>query len=68
MSQTEVAEAARLSRTSVAHIELGKQDCSLQTFIKLSLALGVASHILLREATNEPTADDAWARKIIRQG
>jgi transcriptional regulator with XRE-family HTH domain len=67
MSQLQLANAVHLSRTSVAHIELGKQECGLQTFVRLSEALGIASYELLRQATGEPNLDDAWVIKVLQR-
>lgn len=56
MSQDDLAERANLSRTSIAHIELGKQECGISTFVRLAFALEMPAEALLSEAMKSATS------------
>ena len=69
-SQKKMAEEAGLSRTSVVYIEKGAQDCSMETFVRLSSALGVEAHALLEEILKlHPPArakrSDPWVASVL---
>ena len=66
ISQARLAELAELSRTCVANIELGLQDCGLQTFVNLAKALDVQPDVLFRQVWAAPETDDPFALKIFK--
>ena len=70
LTQAELAKAADLSRTSIAFIEGARQECGLETFVKMALALGMEPHELLHEVwtTWEPkSVEDPFAQKILQK-
>jgi transcriptional regulator with XRE-family HTH domain len=67
ISQAALADHAGLSRTCIANIELGRQECGLQTFVDLAIALGVEPADLLKQIWQGPSTDDAFALKILRK-
>lgn len=50
LSQEELADAAALHRTYVSQIERGIKSPSLETMRRLSVALGIPLHELVRDA------------------
>ena len=68
-SQDKLARAAELSRTSVACIELGQQECGIETFIRLANALQEPASDLLAEilsqASTRRRSKDAWLTTIL---
>src|SRR5437867_4000604 len=67
LTQAELAKAADLSRTSIAFIESAKQECGLETFVKVALALQTEPHQLLEEVWKPAAVDDAFAQKVLRK-
>ncbi len=67
LTQAQLADAAQLSRTSVAFIEAARQECGLETFVNLSLALGTEPHTLLQEVWSPPAVEDSFALKFLRK-
>ncbi len=65
-SQDEIARKAGLSRTSVYYIERGEQECTLDTFVRLSGALKVKASVLLDEVIKpRPRPRDSWERSVL---
>ncbi len=67
LTQAQLAEAASLSRTSIAFIEGAKQECGLETFVKVALALGTEPYQLLQEVWKPVSVDDPFAQKVLRK-
>jgi len=70
LTQSQLAEAAKMSRTSIAFIEGAKQECGLETFVKVALALQVEPHILLQEVWTTWELDkveDPFAKKVLKK-
>lgn len=67
LTQESLAKSAKLSRTSVAMIEHGKQDVTLETFVRIANALNAPPHILLKQAFSESPKSvvDSWAAEIL---
>ena len=54
LSQAELSEQVRLSRATIANIELGNQRVPLHKFVELSKALGAVPSSLLPSANGLP--------------
>jgi transcriptional regulator with XRE-family HTH domain len=67
LTQAQLAEAANISRTSVAVIEAAKQECGLETFVNLALALGIEPHKLLEEVWRPVDVQDLFALKVLKE-
>ncbi len=67
LTQAQLAEAANISRTSVAFIEAAKQECGLETFVNLALALGTEPHKLLEEVWRPAEVEDSFALKVLKE-
>lgn len=67
MTQGDLAKDAVLSRTSIALIERGRQDVTLETFVKIAQALKTRPHILLKQAYAESPKPkpDSWASEVL---
>ncbi len=67
LTQAQLAEAASLSRTSIAFIEGAKQECGQETFVKVALALGTEPYQLLQEVWGPPVVEDPFALKVLKK-
>lgn len=68
LTQAQLADAANLSRTSIAFIEGAKQECGLETFVKVALALGTEPHQLLQEVWNPVVViGDSFTQKVLQK-
>lgn len=67
LTQAQLAERANLSRTSIAFIEGAKQECGLETFVRLALALGTEPPELLLEVWRPAVVDDPFALKVLKK-
>jgi DNA-binding XRE family transcriptional regulator len=70
LTQSELADAANMSRTSIAFIESAKQECGLETFVKVALALQMEPHLLLQEVWTTwelDNVEDAFAQKVLKK-
>src|SRR2546423_282180 len=67
LTQAQLAEAATIPRTSVAFIEGAKQECGLETFVNLALALGTEPHKLLEEVWRPADVQDTFALKVLKE-
>ncbi len=63
LSQTALAQQVGLSRPTVAHIELGKQECGLEAFVRIARALDEQPHELLKRLVlhSAKLPKDPWA-------
>jgi len=66
LSQTALGKQVGLSRPTVAHIELGKQECGLEAFVTIAQALGEKPHVLLRTLVSQSPKipNNAWAAEF----
>jgi DNA-binding XRE family transcriptional regulator len=70
LTQAQLAILASLSRTSIAFIEGARQECGLETFVKVALALQVEPHLLLQEVWSTwelKNVDDPFAQKVLKK-
>lgn len=67
LTQAELAKAANLSRTSIAFIEGAKQECGLDTFVRVALALGTEPHQLLQEVWSPAVVEDPFVLKVLKK-
>ena len=67
LTQAQLADAASLSRTSIAFIEAAKQECGLETFVKVALALGTEPHQLLLEVWKPAHVEDPFALRVLKK-
>lgn len=66
LSQQDFATKAGLSRTSVFYIEKGEQECTLDTFVRLSSALNIPASALLEEVVKpRPRGRDSWEKSVL---
>ena len=67
MTQAKLAKDAVLSRTSIAQIERGRQDVTLETFARIAQALKTQPHILLKQAYAESPKPKphSWASEVL---
>jgi transcriptional regulator with XRE-family HTH domain len=63
MSQQDLADASGVHRVSLARLELGEQQPSWETVVKLADALGVSTEAFREEAEAEGAAEPPPGRE-----